>query len=80
METASGRASPSFCHSPQLHFPHIPPENQPQCGLPITGEAAIMLKAPADAPFWATKSLEHLGDLPELLAIGKKECKWKLLD
>lgn len=79
METASGRASPSFCHSPQLYFPHNPPE-KPQCGTSITGEAAIMLKAPADAPFWATKSLEHLGNRPELLAIGKKECKWKLLN
>lgn len=81
METASGRAGPSFCHSPQLHsFPSShssPPANQPQRGLPVSGEAAIMLKAPADVPPGATKSL----DLLEPLVVEKKEyaCKRRLL-
>lgn len=58
--------------------PHpSPPANQPQWGPPVSGEAAVMLKAPADAPPWATNSL----GLPEPLVIEKKEyaCKWRLL-
>lgn len=68
MGIAPGRAGMSSVTGPSSTF--LPAFQQTSHSVDFSvsmAAAAVVLKVLADAPLWDTKSLEHLGDLLELL-------------
>lgn len=77
MGIAPGRAGTSSVTGPSSTF--LPALQQTSHSVDFSvsmAAAAVVLKVPADAPLWDTKSLEHLGDLLELLDMCASGSFW----
>lgn len=77
MRIASGRAGTSSVTVPNSTFLPALQQTSHSVNFSVSMEAAtVVLKVPADVPLWDTKSLERLGDLPELLDMCASRGFW----